>query len=371
MRILTPLIAAVVAAALSGCCTSRRCEPCNETEQRYSFDPNALQMALGRGTGEYCDMLVLSGGGSHGAWGAGVLRGWRENAQKPRPTFRLVTGVSTGALLATYAFLGEPEDDELLERAYTTLRTQNVYHDKFLPFALFSDSIKSSTPLKRTIAKYITTNTLDRVAAAGKAGRELCVGTANLDTGRLVIWDLTRIAADVANPQRLELYRDVVYASASIPIAVPPVDISGTLYCDGGVRAQLFFVKHFLPAVRQFKGGLRPSGQQLTVHVIVNGQLGVQTNCVCDHLTDSALKKGILPRTLEMLLDANANGDLYRVDDFCKELGARCRMCWIPSDYPQLYSSDDFDPAQMMKLYEAGRNYGRTNSVWETTIPSP
>jgi Patatin-like phospholipase len=371
MRTLTPLVAAVVAAALSGCCTSRHCQPYNETELRYSFAPTALQMALGQGTGKYSDILVLSGGGSRGAWGAGVLRGWRENANKPRPTFRLVTGVSTGALLATYAFLGQPEDDDLLERAYTTIRTKNIYHDKFLPFALFSDSIKSSKPLKRTIAKYITTNTLNRVAAAWKAGRELCVGTANLDTGRLVIWDLTKIAADVTNPQRLELYREVVYASASVPIAVPPVNISGTLYCDGGVRAQLFFMKHFLPAARDSKGGRRPSAQPLRVHVIVNGQLGVQTNCVCDHLTDSSLKKGILPRTLEMLLDANANGDLYRVDDVCKELGARCRMCWIPSDYPQLSSSEEFDPAQMRKLYEAGRDFGRTNSVWETTIPSP
>jgi len=371
MRNLAPFIAGVVVASLSGCCTSRRCSTFNETEHNYSFEPGALQTALTSGTAKAADMLVLSGGGSHGAWGAGVLRGWRENVNKPRPKFRLVTGVSTGALLATYAFLGDPEDDDLLERAYTTVHTKDIYRNKFLLFALFSDSLKSSSPLKHTIAKYITTNTLSRVAAAGKAGRSLYVGAANLDTGKLVIWDLTKIAADDANPRRLELYRNVVYASASIPIAVPPVDIDQNLYCDGGARAQLFFVKHFIPAARKLNAEAKTPNRPLMVHVIVNGQLGLQANCVCECLTDTGLKNGILPRTLDMLLDANANGDLFRVDDFCRELHAGRRMCWIPSDYPQLYPSDEFDPVQMTKLYEAGRNYGRTNAVWETEIPSP
>ncbi len=367
--------------ALAGCCTTRQCHAPTATETKYSLTPDSpgLEQALTfRTAGEQRDMLVLSGGGSHGAWGAGVLRGWRENTDNPRPrTFRIVTGVSTGALLATYTFLGETNDDELLESAYTHIQTTDIYRNKFLLFALFSDSFKSAAPLKRTIAKYIDTNTLNRVAAAAREGRQLYVGTANLDTGRLVIWDLTKIAADESNPRRLELYRNVVFASASIPIAVPPVDIDGNLYSDGGVRAQLFFQGHLTPAARKLASVGKSAGGHLRVHVIVNGQLGVQTNCVWDCLTDASFEKGIAPRVLEMMLDANANGDLYRIHDFCNAIADTTghktdfRWCSIPSDYPVLYSSYDFLPDQMKALYDAGREFGRTNSTWSATIPGP
>jgi predicted acylesterase/phospholipase RssA len=118
---------------------------------------------------EKVDILVLSGGGSHGEWGAGVLRGWSENPVYPRPKkFPVVTGVSTGALLATYAFLGEKADDDLLEEAYTTAKTSDIYKKKCLLLALFSDSLYNSKPLAKRISKYITSNTLDRVAMAGQ-----------------------------------------------------------------------------------------------------------------------------------------------------------------------------------------------------------
>jgi hypothetical protein len=310
-------------------------------------------------------MLLLSGGGSHGAWGAGVLRGWRENVSNPRPKFRVVTGVSAGALLATYAFLGEPADDDVLERAYTTVNTKNIYRKKFLPFALFSDSLNSASPLEHLIAKYIDTNTLNQVADAAREGRQLYVGTANLDTGKLAVWDLTKIATDEANPHRLELYRRVVYASACIPVWVAPVNIDGNFYADGGVRSQLFFERHFIPAVGDLAEKFGSPGPRLMVHVIVNGQLGVQTNCVSDCLAS------IVPRALEMLLDANANGDLYRVDDLCKAIHAESRMCWIPQDYPNLYPSNEFPPDQMKDLYNAGREFGRTNDKWYANIPPP
>jgi predicted acylesterase/phospholipase RssA len=135
------------------------------------------------------DMLVLSGGGSHGAWGAGVLRGWRDNERNRRPKrFQVVTGVSTGALLSTFAFLGEPEDDDLLASVYTNVVTADIYRKRFLPLVLFSDSLSSSVPLKHVISRHITSNTLARVAAAGRDGkRGLYVGTVNLDSGKLVI----------------------------------------------------------------------------------------------------------------------------------------------------------------------------------------
>jgi hypothetical protein len=165
-----------------------------------------------------------------------------------------------------------------------------------------SDSLKSSAPLRRTVARYITRQTLQAVARAGREEhRRLYAGTVNYDTGKLVIWDLTAIAMDHTNRHRLELYRQVVLASASIPIVVPPVNIDGNLYADGGARAQLFFEKGFLPGLREI------SHTNLTLYVIVNGKLGMETNCVSDCL------KALTLRTLDMLLDANAIGNLYHI----------------------------------------------------------
>src|SRR5207302_1482607 len=126
----------------------------------------------------------------------------------------------------------------------------------------------------------------------------------------LVIWDLTAIAMDESNAKRRELYRRVVLASGSIPIMVQPVKIDGNLYADGGTRAQLFFEKGFFPALRQIKKYHEEHKSplpNLTLHIIVNGKLGLEAMCASDCL------KGIASRALETLLDANEIGDLYHL----------------------------------------------------------
>jgi hypothetical protein len=352
--------------ALAGCCSTRHCDPdAGKAVAEYHFETNSFQQALQprAEAPEKVVMLVLSGGGSHGAWGAGVLRGWRENTTNPRPQkFPVVTGVSTGALLATYAFLGEPKDDDLLEEAYTTAKTSDIYKKKFILFALFSDSLYNSKPLAGRVKKYITQEAVDRVAAEGKTGRKLYVGTVNHDTGSLVIWDLTKIAMNTSNPNRLDLYQKVVLASASIPIMVQPVKIDGNLYADGGARAQLFFEKKFFPAFEKMKNEktLHPN---LTLHIIVNGKLGLEQECVNDCLKDIAM------RTLGELLDANAIGDLYRMEYVLKQNRyGHFALSWIPRE-TDVTSSDVFDPAMMRKLYDAGRLFGRTTDKWADTIP--
>lgn len=362
-----PLALCLALTFLGGCCASRHCDGAGQAVAKYQFHAATAQKALAVQTGapeEPIDILVLSGGGSHGAWGAGVLRGWRDNSQNPRPKkFRIVTGVSTGALLATYAFLGQPPDDELLREAYTNVVTSDIYHKKFLPFALFSDSLYSSRPLARRIEKYVTLEAVDRVAEAGQEGRRLYVGTVNHDKESLVIWDLTEIAMDKANPKRLELYRQVVLASASIPILVQPVMIDGNLYCDGGARSQLFFEKGFFPTLRQMKkqGVLHPN---LTIYIIVNGKLGLApTSCVSDCLPQ------IVSRTLDTLLDANEIGDLYRIKYVLDIMDyGHFRLCYIPQDMP-VTSSSVFDPEMMSRLYNKGVEFGRTTAKWEDSIP--
>jgi hypothetical protein len=355
------LLGGVMLLSVAGCCTSRHCEGAGQAVAKYHFRVASVRAALearGEPKSQPVDILVLSGGGSHGAWGAGVLRGWRENAEQPRPRrFQVVTGVSTGALLATHAFLGEPDDDALLQKAYTQVKTKDIYCSKLLPFALFSDSLKSSAPLKRRVARYITADTLKRVAEVGREEqRRLYAGTVNYDTGKLVIWDLTAIAMDETNKHRLALYRQVVLASASIPILVPPVKIDGNLYADGGARAQLFFESRLLPGLREV------SHTNLTLYVIVNGKLGMETNCVSDCLKELTL------RTLDMLLDANAIGDLYHIKYELDRIGfGKFRLSRIPWDFP-VTSSAVFEPCAMQKLYEEGFQFGKQGR-WERQIP--
>ena len=364
-------------ASLSGCCTSRYCDKnAGASVAKYQFQSESLREAFGPPTEApvtNADILILSGGGSHGAWGAGVLRGWRDNTERPRPKFRIVTGVSTGALLATYAFLGETNDDETLMSAYTSVKTSDIYRMKCPLVWLLSDSLYSSAPLRRMIAKYISTNTLERVAQAGRSEhRRLYVGTVSLDSGKLVVWDMTKIAMDESNPKRLELYRRVVFASASIPVWVPPVEIDGNLYGDGGVRAQLFVENHFLPALRHARGHPQDPQKPLVhvrFYVVVNGKVGMDPICEPDKLLDLGT------RTLDMILDAGEVGNLYRVYEMAVEMKSEGDrppfwLARIP-DAQEITSSYVFDPGKMKELYEAGVRFGQGAAPWERTVPDP
>ena len=371
------VIACLVLASVSGCCTSRHCDKNAGTSvAKYQFQSESLREAFeptAQAPVTNADILILSGGGSHGAWGAGVLRGWRDNSESPRPKFRIVTGVSTGALLATYAFLGETNDDETLKSAYTTAKTSDIYRMKCPLGWLLSDSLYSAAPLRRLIAKYISTNTLERVAQLGRGeNRRLYVGTVNLDSGKLVIWDMTKIAVDESNPNRLELYRRVVLASASIPVWVPPVEIDGSLYGDGGVRAQLFVEDHFLPALRatqSYRKGQRKALVHVRFYVVVNGKVGLDPICEPDKLLE------IGTRTLDMILDAAEVGDLYRIYEMAVEMKSEgdkpaFSLARIPDDQ-DITSSYVFDPRKMKELYDAGVGFGRDATRWESAVPDP
>lgn len=192
---------------------------------------------LERRRGHALNILSLSGGGQNGAFGAGFLIGWRETGQ--RPQFDIVGGVSTGALLATHALLGTPADDATLEELYTGISRQDIFADRGV-FGVLSgtDSLKDTAPLRALIAKYITAETLERVAAAYDDGRLLVVGTTNVDYGQTWVWNMSLIA----KAGDLELYRKVLLASASFPIVFPPVEIEGHLFVDGAARSNVVVV---------------------------------------------------------------------------------------------------------------------------------
>ena len=190
-----------------------------------------------RKRGHALNILSLSGGGQNGAFGAGFLIGWRESGQ--RPAFDVVGGVSTGALLATHALLGTPSDDAILEELYTGITKDEIYMGRGITGLLSgTDSLKDTAPLRALIAKYITAETLERVAAAYDNNRVLVVGTTNIDYGQTWVWNMSLIA----KAGDLELYQKVLLASASFPIVFPPVEIEGHLFVDGAARSNVVVV---------------------------------------------------------------------------------------------------------------------------------
>src|SRR4051812_40364118 len=183
--------------------------------------------------------LALSTGGGDGAFGAGLLNGWSESGK--RPEFSVVTGVSTGALMAPYAFIG-PSQDPGLKRAYTEYNAGDIFEDVKTP-----ESLVDTWPLKRLIDKEVTPELLAQVAEGYKRGRRLFVATTNLDAERGVLWNMGAIAAK-GDEAALELFRNVLRASTAIPGLFPPVliDVEANgkktqeMHADGGLTGQIF-----------------------------------------------------------------------------------------------------------------------------------
>ena len=230
------------------------------------------------------NILALSGGGSHGAFAAGVLNGWTATGE--RPVFDVVTGVSTGALIAPMAFLG-PSYDGRIRELYTNVSSKDIYRKHPKLAMLWSDSAASSEPLARLIAANTDHHMLAAVATAHCQGRRLYVGTTNLDTGRLVIWDMGAIAAS-GRPDSLGLFKKVVLASASVPGFFPPVPIEicvngrryTELHADGGTTSQVFLRGSMLdldPA--EIRAGRKPlAGSRL--YIIIAGKNFPDAKCV-------------------------------------------------------------------------------------------
>lgn len=308
--------------------------------------------------------LAISGGGSNGAFGAGLLIGW--SATGKRPEFNMVTGVSTGALTAPFAFLGADYDDEM-EAVYTTTTTKDIAIKRNPIVAAFGDSIADTTPLKELIAKYIDAEMIAAIAREHKKGRRLFVGTVNLDAGRSVIWNIGAIAAS-DYPGKVELIHDVLRASAAIPIAFPPVVISveaegkqyDELHVDGGTGSQVFVY----PAAADWKLVTRK------LKVQGNPQVYVIRNSFLDP-DYQGIKRSVLPiasRTIESLIRTQGIGDLYQIYALCQRDGNDFNLAYIPADFTE-DPSEGFDPVYMGKLLERGYQMAIKGYPWKTAPP--
>lgn len=162
--------------------------------------------------------LAISGGGAEGAYGAGILCGW--TATGTRPEFKVVTGISTGALTAPFAFLGSGYDDKL-RKVYTSVTTAEIARKRGILAAIYDDALMDTVPLRKLLASLVDEQMMRDIAAEYAKGRILMVATTNLDANRGVIWNIGAIA-QTGKPEALELIHDILIASAAIPAAFPP-----------------------------------------------------------------------------------------------------------------------------------------------------
>jgi predicted acylesterase/phospholipase RssA len=331
-------------------------EPLNPTQPSSMFAAVAAVPGdnfiryLERKRGHALNLLSLSGGGQNGAFGAGFLIGWRESGR--RPQFDAVGGVSTGALLATHAFLGTPADDAILEEMYTQVTSADIYTDRGIFSLLSADSLKDTAPLRAMIAKYVTAETLKRVAAANDENRVLAVGTTNIDYGQTWVWNMTMIA----KAGDLELYRDVLLASASFPIVFPPVEIDGHLFVDGAARSNLV-----IPGM----GGQQKPNPPLygagNLYLIDNGKVTQPPQALIRALGPVAAT------TISVMMQQSMQTALTRSYFGARLLGYSFNMVGIPDAVNVGNDPLAFDPAQMRAAFDAGRTLGAQDNPWQGT----
>ena len=310
------------------------------------------------------NLLALSGGQEDGAFGAGLLVGW--SGHGGRPQFKIVTGTSTGALAAPFAFLGS-EFDWALYKMYTRTEAVDIVTKRFLTAAVNNDALMDNEPLARTIDKYLDGRILDRIAEEYGKGRLLLISTTNLDTGRLVIWNIGAIAAS-GHPRSLELVRKVILASAAIPGLFPPVMIDVRLneerhqemHVDGGAVSQVFLYPASLKLDRIIASPgttVRPAA-----FIIRNGRASPPAEKV------ERKTLAIAGRALETMIASNGVGDIYRIYTMAQRDHVAFNLALIGDDFREPYKGP-FDQAYMIKLFDYGLQKGRLGYPWQQVPP--
>lgn len=322
-----------------------------------------LESRKGRGSPATLNFVAISGGADDGAFGAGLMVGWSDAGT--RPSFDLVTGVSAGALIAPFVFLGGERDRQLKE-IFTRYSQADIFDPSPLSGLLGGPALADSTPLATLIAKYVDRRFLRDVARERSRGRVLLIGTTNLDAQRPMLWDMGRIAMS-EHPQALSLFRKVLLASAAIPGLFPPVRISvraggqtyDELHVDGGITQQVFVAP---PSVRI--GDVSPEIKQMTkrLFIIRNGKISPEWRPV------EASMLSISHRSVSTLIKNQGIGDLYRIYATTQRDGVDFNLAAIPSDF-SMTSDAPFERRYMRALYDIGYKAARLGYHWIKAPP--
>jgi hypothetical protein len=308
--------------------------------------------------------LAISGGGSDGAYGAGLLVGWSDAGT--RPTFDMVTGISTGALIAPFAFLGRAYDGQLRE-IYTSYGQADIAQRRGLFSIAAEASVADNAPMVGLIERYVNADFLKAVAAEHAKGRRLLIGTTHLDAQRPVIWDMGQIAAK-GDDGAAVLFRKVMVASAAIPGVFPPVLVSvnhdgqslDEMHVDGGVASQVFiFPTQFDPRSLDRRLGRSPTRR---LFVIRNARLNPEWETV-----EPRLMK-IAGRSISSLIKYQGRGDLNRMYLQSRQYGVDFNLASIPESFTSK-EKEPFDLEYMKALFERGHELGSGGYRWQKKPP--
>jgi hypothetical protein len=361
-------IVIAVLVCLSGCMTIPRqsfssSEAANATPPGFAnvrFDEdssaliNNLRKEVRPGPGGVINVLALSGGGSNGAYGAGVIYGWSKSGA--RPDFQLVTGVSAGAPLAVFAFLG-PAWDERLKAAFAGDATEHLLQSRGL-LGLLTPGLYSKARLTSLFDTYADDDLVRAVAAEHARGRRLLIATTDLDSERLTVWDMGAIAAH-GGPEARKLFRDVMVASASIPGLFPPSFISvqsgdrqfREMQVDGQVVDGFLGVFHSILLARD-----HTDGRTSRLYVLIDGALDSRFDVTPDRAVP------IVARALAVGEKAALRSQLIATTDYCRRNGVGLRISQLADG--DLDRPLDFHPRHVRELFEAGVAAARSGTAW-------
>ena len=333
--------------------------------RRYTDEPAATflkepPVSLRAGPVSY---LALSGGGADGAYGAGVLNGW--TTAGTRPKFTVVSGVSTGGLIAPFAFLG-PAYDATLREVYTSGIAESLLDTPSILNALFGSGLFGNTRLRELVARYVDQNMLAAIAEEHAKGRDLLIVTTDLDTQRTAVWDMGRIA-EIRTPQALSLFRNVMAASASIPVVFPPMMIDAEangnhfqeMHVDGGVTAPVLT----LPEAFILRNGAFVRGARITIYILINNKVERDFQLVPNSTID------IAARASASVTKTQTRSILYETFDFARRNNFGFNLTYIDKGFPSSGSSG-FETNYMRSLYQYGYDKAKTGNFW-VNVPPP
>lgn len=313
--------------------------------------------------------LIISGGVSNSAYGVGFLKGWSKEGS--RPVFKIVTGVSSGGIVAIFAFLGKDYDDEL-EELFTSISTKDIVEQKNMFLSLlFGDSLMSSKPLAKKIEKVIDDKLLAKIAEEHKKGRRLYIGTTDLDAQRFVIWDMGAIAS-IGGNDSIKMFHKIVLASCALPIIVSPVYFNveadsknyEEMHADGAATTGIFYIYQLLESMECASHAciIDPGKFRSRLYVLCCSNLAPHSQQVGGSLV------AIASRALDTYGSAKMLGETYRIYTFAKEKEWDYNLAYIPDDFPPA-QKEMFDKQEMHRLFNRGYEDALKGYKWHKTPP--
>jgi hypothetical protein len=306
-------------------------------------------------------VLIIGGGVSNTAYGVGLLKGWLKEGS--RPIFKIVTGYSTGSIIAIATFAGKDYEDRIVN-LFTSISSKDVLKPGGIFSLLFGDSVGSSAPLAKKIDDIVDEDLLAKIAQEYRKGRRLYVGTADFDAQGFVIWDMGALAS-IGGPDSVKIFRKIILASCSFPVLVPPVYFqveSGgrhyeEMHVDGAVTGGVFYIYQLMD-----DAGINFRGFRTRVYVLNLCYMSPHSKQVEDNIT------AMTSRLIELNGASKMTGDVYMIYAFAKERGWDFNLAYIPEDFKP-NQKEMLDKQEMNRLFKRGYDDAVVGYKWHKAPP--